>query len=166
MVGDGQVTQGSQVMKPNARKVRRIGAGVIIGFAGATADCLTLMTRLETKIEAYPGGRCAGTLSWPVLCVYVCQSLCTCVWLICACVCVFVCVHVFTCPSCARTSACPCVCFYLPLTCLHLMCECVYVSAPAYTYGCTCVCALFVLRVCLCLSLCLWCVKLDRYARA
>jgi len=56
MVGDGQVTQGSQVMKPNARKVRRIGASssVIIGFAGATADAFTLMTRLETKIEAYP----------------------------------------------------------------------------------------------------------------
>ena len=34
VVGDGQVTQGSQVMKPNARKVRRIGGnGVIIGSA-------------------------------------------------------------------------------------------------------------------------------------
>lgn len=54
MFGDGQVTQGSQVMKPNARKVRRIGSNVMVGFAGATADALTLMTRLETKIEAYP----------------------------------------------------------------------------------------------------------------
>jgi ATP-dependent HslUV protease, peptidase subunit HslV len=55
VVGDGQVTQGSQVMKPNARKVRRIGNNnVIVGFAGATADALTLMTRLESKIETYP----------------------------------------------------------------------------------------------------------------
>ena len=34
IVGDGQVTQGSVVMKPNAQKVRRIGPGIIVGFAG------------------------------------------------------------------------------------------------------------------------------------
>lgn len=54
VVGDGQVTLGSQVVKPNARKVRRIGAGdVIVGFAGATADALTLLERLEGKLEAH-----------------------------------------------------------------------------------------------------------------
>jgi ATP-dependent HslUV protease, peptidase subunit HslV len=54
VVGDGQVTLGSQVVKPNARKVRRIGDGkVLVGFAGATADALTLLDRLESKLEAH-----------------------------------------------------------------------------------------------------------------
>lgn len=54
VVGDGQVTLGSQVVKPNARKVRRIGDGnVIVGFAGATADALTLLERLEGKLESH-----------------------------------------------------------------------------------------------------------------
>lgn len=45
---------GSMVVKPNARKVRRIGDGnVIVGFAGGTADALTLMERLESKLETY-----------------------------------------------------------------------------------------------------------------
>jgi len=58
IAGDGQVTVGqSVVMKPNAIKVRRIGeAGkVITGFAGSTADALTLRERLESRIEEYPG---------------------------------------------------------------------------------------------------------------
>lgn len=44
-------------MKPNARKVRRLGPGgsVIAGFAGATADAMTLLERLEGKIDAHPG---------------------------------------------------------------------------------------------------------------
>ena len=44
IAGDGQVSMGNTVMKPNARKVRRIGEGgnVIAGFAGATADAFTL----------------------------------------------------------------------------------------------------------------------------
>lgn len=56
VVGDGQVTLGSTVVKPNARKVRRLGSDkkVIAGFAGATADALTLIDRLETKIDEYP----------------------------------------------------------------------------------------------------------------
>jgi len=54
VVGDGQVSQGSMVVKPNARKVRRIGDGsVIVGFAGATADALTLLERLEGKLESH-----------------------------------------------------------------------------------------------------------------
>merc|ERR1712205_302639 len=56
IAGDGQVTLGqSIVMKPNAKKFRRLGDGVISGFAGSTADAITLFERLETKIEEYPG---------------------------------------------------------------------------------------------------------------
>ena len=56
IAGDGQVTQGQTVMKPNARKVRPLGDGkVIAGFAGATADAFTLFERLETKLERHGG---------------------------------------------------------------------------------------------------------------
>mgnify|MGYP001131454654 FL=1 len=56
IAGDGQVSMGNTVMKPNARKVRRIGDGkVIAGFAGATADAFTLFERLERKLEQYSG---------------------------------------------------------------------------------------------------------------
>jgi ATP-dependent HslUV protease subunit HslV len=57
IAGDGQVSMGNTVMKPNARKVRRIGEGgkVIAGFAGATADAFTLFKRLEKKLEQYSG---------------------------------------------------------------------------------------------------------------
>ena len=56
VAGDGQVSMGQTVMKPNARKVRRIGNGdVIAGFAGSTADAFTLFERLETKLERFPG---------------------------------------------------------------------------------------------------------------
>jgi ATP-dependent HslUV protease, peptidase subunit HslV len=56
IAGDGQVSMGQTVMKPNARKVRPIGDGsVIVGFAGATADAFTLFERLERKLETYNG---------------------------------------------------------------------------------------------------------------
>src|SRR5947199_9399834 len=57
MAGDGQVSMGQTIVKGNARKVRRIGAGgtVLAGFAGATADAFTLLERLEAKLERYPG---------------------------------------------------------------------------------------------------------------
>jgi ATP-dependent HslUV protease subunit HslV len=56
IAGDGQVTVGQTVIKQNAKKVRPIGkAGVIGGFAGATADAFTLFERLEAKLEQYPG---------------------------------------------------------------------------------------------------------------
>jgi len=56
IAGDGQVTQGPIVIKNSARKVRRLGDGsVIAGFAGATADAMTLFERLEGKLEQYPG---------------------------------------------------------------------------------------------------------------
>src|SRR6059058_435443 len=57
IAGDGQVSMGNTVMKPNAKKVRRIGEDgkVIGGFAGATADAFTLFERLEKKLEQYNG---------------------------------------------------------------------------------------------------------------
>ena len=56
MAGDGQVSLGQTIVKGNARKVRRIGAGgtVLAGFAGATADAFTLLERLEAKLERFP----------------------------------------------------------------------------------------------------------------
>jgi ATP-dependent HslUV protease subunit HslV len=52
--GDGQVTLGNTVMKGNARKVRLLGAGRVIGgFAGGTADAFTLFERFEGKLEKY-----------------------------------------------------------------------------------------------------------------
>jgi len=56
VAGDGQVSMGETVVKSNARKVRRLGGGhVIAGFAGSTADAITLFERLEAKLEQYSG---------------------------------------------------------------------------------------------------------------
>ena len=57
IAGDGQVSMGNTVIKPNAKKVRRLGKDgtVIGGFAGATADAFTLFERLEKKLEASRG---------------------------------------------------------------------------------------------------------------
>lgn len=56
MAGDGQVTLGETVIKGNARKVRRIYNGkVVVGFAGATADAFTLLSKFETKLEQFQG---------------------------------------------------------------------------------------------------------------
>ena len=56
IAGDGQVSLGDTVLKGNARKVRTLGKGDVIGgFAGATADAFTLFERLESKLEQYPG---------------------------------------------------------------------------------------------------------------
>jgi ATP-dependent HslUV protease subunit HslV len=56
MAGDGQVTLGETVIKGNARKVRSISDGqVLVGFAGATADAFSLLSRFETKLEQYQG---------------------------------------------------------------------------------------------------------------
>jgi ATP-dependent HslUV protease subunit HslV len=56
IAGDGQVSLGQTVIKANARKVRRLGDGSVIGgFAGATADAFTLFERLEAKLEQHPG---------------------------------------------------------------------------------------------------------------
>lgn len=54
--GDGQVSIGQTIIKGNARKVRRLAKGDVIGgFAGATADAFTLFERLEGKLEQYSG---------------------------------------------------------------------------------------------------------------
>jgi ATP-dependent HslUV protease subunit HslV len=54
--GDGQVSIGQTIVKSNAKKVRRLGKGDVIGgFAGATADAFTLFERLEAKLDQYPG---------------------------------------------------------------------------------------------------------------
>ncbi|MBA3511074.1 MAG: ATP-dependent protease subunit HslV [Sphingomonas sp.] len=57
IAGDGQVSLGNTIIKPNAKKVRRLGEydKVIGGFAGATADAFTLFERLERKLEQYQG---------------------------------------------------------------------------------------------------------------
>ena len=56
VAGDGQVSLGNTVLKSKAKKVRKIESrGVIAGFAGSTADALTLFERLEAKIEKHAG---------------------------------------------------------------------------------------------------------------
>lgn len=56
IAGDGQVSFGHTVLKPNAKKIRKLSGGSIIaGFAGATADAFTLFEKLESKLEKYPG---------------------------------------------------------------------------------------------------------------
>merc|ERR1711865_847033 len=73
MMGDGMVSMGNMIVKPNAVKIQRLfpKAGsnknslnkddkneqkaTIVGFAGATADAFTLLERLEGKLDEYPG---------------------------------------------------------------------------------------------------------------
>ncbi|GBF98131.1 ATP-dependent protease subunit [Raphidocelis subcapitata] len=55
VMGDGQATQDAFVVKANVTKVRRVGDGVIGGFAGRAADGLSLLERLEAKLEEHPG---------------------------------------------------------------------------------------------------------------
>jgi ATP-dependent HslUV protease, peptidase subunit HslV len=56
IAADGQVTLGNAVLKGNARKLRRLYNGQILtGFAGATADAFSLLSRFEAKLEQYQG---------------------------------------------------------------------------------------------------------------
>lgn len=56
IAGDGQVTMGQTVMKHRAKKIRRLYHDQILtGFAGATADALTLFEKLEAKLEQFNG---------------------------------------------------------------------------------------------------------------
>ena len=56
VAGDGQVSFGNTVLKSKAKKVRKIEKrNVIAGFAGSTADALTLFERLESKLEKHAG---------------------------------------------------------------------------------------------------------------
>ena len=56
IAGDGQITMGNTVMKRNAKKVRRMyNDKMLAGFAGTTADALTLFEKFEAKLEQYRG---------------------------------------------------------------------------------------------------------------
>ena len=56
VAGDGQVSMGNTIIKKSATKVRKIEKrNVIAGFAGSTADALTLFERLEAKLEKHAG---------------------------------------------------------------------------------------------------------------
>lgn len=56
IAADGQVTVGTTVMKHNARKIRKMyNDQILSGFAGATADALTLFEKFESKLAEYRG---------------------------------------------------------------------------------------------------------------
>lgn len=56
IAGDGQATLENTIVKSKARKVRKIYDGkVLVGFAGATADAITLFERFEGKLKEYGG---------------------------------------------------------------------------------------------------------------
>ena len=56
LAADGQVTLGNTVLKGTARKVRDLADGqVLAGFAGSTADAMTLFGKFEAKLKAHPG---------------------------------------------------------------------------------------------------------------
>jgi len=56
MAGDGQVTMGAEVLKHHARKIRRLyGDSILAGFAGSTADALSLFSRFEDKLQQHQG---------------------------------------------------------------------------------------------------------------
>jgi ATP-dependent HslUV protease subunit HslV len=56
MAGDGQVTLGKTIMKQGAKKVRKMYNGLILaGFAGGTADALTLFDKFHAKLEEFQG---------------------------------------------------------------------------------------------------------------
>jgi ATP-dependent HslUV protease subunit HslV len=53
--GDGQVTYGTQIMKSDTRKIRRLhDDNVLVGFAGSTADAFTLIERFEKRLKDFP----------------------------------------------------------------------------------------------------------------
>ncbi len=56
MAGDGQITQGDQIIKAGAKKVRTLHGGRILsGFAGGTADAMTLLERFERRLDEHSG---------------------------------------------------------------------------------------------------------------
>ena len=56
MGGDGQVTMGENIVKQKARKIRRLfNEKVLAGFAGSTADALSLFERFESKLQEHSG---------------------------------------------------------------------------------------------------------------
>ena len=64
MAGDGQITLGNQIIKSNAKKVRRLHNGsVLVGFAGSTADAMTLLERFENCLEQCKGDLMKGAVA-------------------------------------------------------------------------------------------------------
>ena len=56
LAGDGQITLGDMVIKHGARKVRTMNDGtIVVGFAGAVADALTLLSKFELQLKAWDG---------------------------------------------------------------------------------------------------------------
>jgi ATP-dependent HslUV protease subunit HslV len=56
IAGDGQATLGATVLKSHVRKVQRLRGGkILVGFAGSTADAISLCERFEAKLEEYGG---------------------------------------------------------------------------------------------------------------
>lgn len=56
MAGDGQVTYGDTILKTGAKKIRKMyDNSILVGFAGASADALTLFEKFESKLEQYHG---------------------------------------------------------------------------------------------------------------
>jgi len=56
IAGDGQVTLGATIVKKSAVKIRKMRDGSILaGFAGSTADALTLFDKFDAKLEQYRG---------------------------------------------------------------------------------------------------------------
>ena len=63
MAGDGQVTLGSQIIKSTARKVRPLlGGKILTGFAGSTADAMTLLEKFENCLEQEKGDLMKGAV--------------------------------------------------------------------------------------------------------
>ncbi len=63
MAGDGQVTLGENVMKHSAKKIRRLyNDKILAGFAGSTADALSLFTRFENKLQEFHGNLPRGAV--------------------------------------------------------------------------------------------------------
>lgn len=56
MGSDGQVTVANTVLKHNTKKIRKLyNDKILAGFAGSTADALTLFEKFEAKLEQYKG---------------------------------------------------------------------------------------------------------------
>jgi len=63
LAGDGQVTMGESVIKHSAKKIRRLfNDQILAGFAGSTADALSLFSRFENKLQEYHGNLARGAV--------------------------------------------------------------------------------------------------------
>jgi ATP-dependent HslUV protease subunit HslV len=56
IAADGQVSHGNTILKSTAKKLRTLyNKNIVAGFAGSTADALTLFEKLEAKLEKHSG---------------------------------------------------------------------------------------------------------------